>query len=211
MTVRGLAGCRLGRHSTRVLRNVLVGLSLVLLSPLLICIGLVVKFADGGPVLHIARRMGRYGKTFGLYKFRTMVVDAASVGPGVTGAGDPRVTRVGSFLRRTKLDELPQLVNVLRGEMELVGPRPEDPRYLGHYTRDQLRVLDVRPGITSPTSIAYADESQILVGQNWEEAYVRGVLPAKLDMELGALHERSFWEEMREVLRTLRALARRDE
>lgn len=200
----------MGRHSTRVLRNVLVGLSLVLLSPLLICIGLVVKLADGGPVLHIARRMGRYGKTFGLYKFRTMVVDAASVGPGVTGATDPRVTRIGAVLRRTKLDELPQLVNVLRGEMELVGPRPEDPRYLSHYTRDQLRVLDVRPGITSPASIAYADESQLLVGDDWEGVYVHEVLPAKLEMELGALHERSFREDMREVLRTLQRLARRD-
>ncbi|NLE74966.1 MAG: sugar transferase [Actinobacteria bacterium] len=188
----------------------MIAISLILLSPLFVVIGLLVKLTDGGPILHIARRMGRYGRTFGLFKFRTMVVGAAAVGPGVTGATDARVTRIGAFLRRTKLDELPQLVNVLRGEMELVGPRPEDPRYLSYYTRDQLRILDVRPGITSPTSIAYADESQILVGDDWEGTYVREVLPAKLDMELMALHECSFWEEVREVLHTLWVLARRD-
>lgn len=193
-----------------VIRNCMIAISLILLSPLFVVIGLLVKLTDGGPVLHIARRMGRYGRTFGLFKFRTMVVGAAAVGPGVTGATDARVTRIGAFLRRTKLDELPQLVNVLRGEMELVGPRPEDPRYLSYYTRDQLRILDVRPGITSPTSIAYADESQILVGDDWEGTYVREVLPAKLDMELMALHECSFWEEVREVLHTVWVLTRRD-
>ncbi len=109
-----------------------------------------------------------------------------------------------------ELDELPQLVNVLRGEMELVGPRPEDPRYLPYYTRDQLRVLDVGPGITSPASIAYADESQILVGDGWESIYVSEVLPTKLDMELETLRERSLWEETREVLHTLWALAQRN-
>lgn len=193
-----------------VVRNCLIAIAVILLSPLFVGIGLLIKLNDGGPILHIARRMGRHGRTFGLFKFRTMVVGAAAIGPGVTGATDARVTRIGAFLRRTKLDELPQLVNVLRGEMELVGPRPEDPRYLPYYTRGQLRVLDVRPGITSPASIAYADESQILVGDDWESIYTSEVLPTKLDMELETLRERSLWEETREVLHTLWALAQRN-
>jgi len=195
------------RHQRRI-RDGIVAVSLILLSPLFVAVALAIKFTDGGSVIHTARRMGRRGKTFALFKFRTMVVGAAAMGPGVTGAADPRVTRVGAFLRRTKLDELPQLVNVLQGDMDLVGPRPEDPRYLPYYTRDQLKVLDARPGITSLVSLQFADESSLLVGEDWESQYLGEVLPAKLQMELGALREYSFPEEVAMVLRTVAELVR---
>ena len=121
---------------------------------------------------------------FRLYKFRRMVSDADKQGPGITATGDSRITRVGRFLRRTKIDELPQLINVLSGDMSLVGPRPEDPRYVTLYTPEQRRVLAVRPGITSAASLAYRHEEQLLAGADWETVYREEVLPAKLAIDL---------------------------
>ena len=127
---------------------------LVVLSPLLIGLTVAIKTHDGGPVLYASRRVGKGGRAFLLYKFRTMIVDADKQGAGITTARDRRITKVGLWLRRFKLDELPQLWNVLKGEMSLVGPRPEDPRYVAHYTPEQRQVLAVRPGITGTASLA---------------------------------------------------------
>ena len=123
---------------------------LTLLSPLFVFIALLIALDSPGPVFYRGQRVGRHGRLFRLYKFRSMVISADKQGPGITAAGDARITRVGRFLRRAKLDELPQLINVLLGDMSLVGPRPEDPRYVAFYTPEQRRVLSVRPGITSP-------------------------------------------------------------
>ena len=124
-------------------------------------------------------------------------------GPGITTAADPRITPVGRFLRKTKLDELPQLINVLSGEMSLVGPRPEDPRYVAFYTPEQRQVLRVRPGITSAASLRYRDESALLAGSDWETIYIESIMPQKLAIELDYLQRRNLLTDLGLVLLTL--------
>ncbi len=163
---------------------------LVATIPLWVPIAVAVRLSSPGPVLHRATRVGRGGEPFTLLKFRSMRVGPS--GPAVTGARDPRITAVGRVIRRTKLDELPQLLNVLRGDMSLVGPRPEDPRYVAHYAPDERVVLAVRPGITGAASVEYRDEEQILAdADDVEAAYLSMVLPAKLAIELKYVGERS--------------------
>jgi lipopolysaccharide/colanic/teichoic acid biosynthesis glycosyltransferase len=179
---------------------------LILLFPSFILIAIAIKLDSPGPVFFRAQRVGRHGHLFSIYKFRSMVPDAAQKGPGITAAGDPRITRVGKVLRRTKLDELPQLINVVRGEMSLVGPRPEDPRYVALYTPEQWRVLSVRPGITSPASIRFRHEEDMLQGEDWEQVYREKVLPAKLQIELEYLERRSVWHDLGIIAQTVLAL-----
>lgn len=158
---------------------------LVALAPLFALIALAIKLEDRGPVLFRQRRVGRFGRTFGMLKFRTMTTGAEPRGPLITVAGDPRVTRTGRFLRGTKLDELPQLFNVLVGDMSLVGPRPEVEKYVELYNPDQRRVLELVPGITDPASIAYRREEYLLAGfSDPERAYVEKVMPEKIRLNL---------------------------
>jgi lipopolysaccharide/colanic/teichoic acid biosynthesis glycosyltransferase len=152
--------------------------------------------------------VGKNGELFRPFKFRSMAVGADQQGPGITAAGDARVTRAGRFLRRTKLDELPQLINVLRGDMSLVRPRPEDPRYVALYTPEQRRVLAVRPGITSAASLAYRHEEQLLAGADWETVYREQVLPAKLAIDLDYLARRSLWSDLGLIVRTVGSMLR---
>lgn len=182
------------------------GLGLVLLSPLLIIISLIIKAYNRGPVLYKARRVGRNGFHFQVYKFRTMVVEADRLGEGITSANDERITPLGKRLRRFKLDELPQLMNVLKGEMSLVGPRPEDPRYIAVYNERQLQLLKIRPGITSPASLRYRKEEELLSGPDWEQHYVREVLPAKLNLDLEYFAQRSVLSDLRLMIRTVVSL-----
>ncbi len=179
------------------------GAGLLLLSPFFLAIGLAVKLTSAGPAFYKAERVGQGGRLFKLYKFRTMYLDADRRGPGITTRDDPRITRVGRFLRRTKLDELPQLINVLRGEMSLVGPRPEDPRYVALYTPQQRQVLAVRPGITGPASLHYRDEETLLGGEDWETTYVKQILPEKLAKDLAYLWHRTFWTDLALILKTV--------
>lgn len=181
---------------------------LLILSPLLLALALWVKLSSPGPIFYRARRVGRGGQLFHLYKFRTMVADADRQGPGITTAGDSRITPVGRFLRRTKLDELPQLLNVLKGEMSLVGPRPEDPRYVALYNAEQQRILQVRPGITSPASLQYRNESELLRGRDWETVYTQEILPHKLALELDYLQKRSVWRDLGLIGQTVLSLWR---
>jgi lipopolysaccharide/colanic/teichoic acid biosynthesis glycosyltransferase len=182
---------------------------LVILSPLFALIAVAVKLDSPGPVFFRGRRVGRNGRLFDIYKFRSMVVDADRKGPGITTAGDPRITRVGNALRRTKLDELPQLINVVRGEMSLVGPRPEDARYVALYTPEQRRVLSVRPGITSPASLRFRQEEDLLRGEGWRRVYREQVLPAKLQIELDYLEGASLWRDLGILVQTVLALVPR--
>ncbi|KXK49314.1 MAG: putative glycosyltransferase [Chloroflexi bacterium OLB13] len=182
---------------------------LTVLSPLLLLVAILVKATSQGPVLYRATRVGRDGVLFTLLKFRSMVQNADKLGPGVTGADDARITPIGRFLRRTKLDELPQLINVLRGEMSIVGPRPEDPRYVALYTPEQREVLKVRPGITSPASVEYRSEAELLSGQDWETKYVNEVMPAKLAIDLQYVRNSSFWGDLSLILRTALAIIAR--
>jgi lipopolysaccharide/colanic/teichoic acid biosynthesis glycosyltransferase len=179
---------------------------LIVLAPLFLVLAIAVKCSSPGPVLHRGRRCGKDGRPFTLYKFRSMVVDAAQRGPRITASGDPRVTSVGRFLRRTKLDELPQLFNTLIGDMSLVGPRPEDPGYVASYSADQRQVLRVKPGITSPATLLHCHEEELLTGPDWEETYRRKILPAKLEIELAYLRRRTLGEDLRVLAHTASAM-----
>ena len=162
------------------------------------------KVSSAGPVFHRGERIGRRGKPFTLYKFRSMRVGDS--GPAITRAGDPRVTAVGRFLRRTKLDELPQLINIAIGDMSLVGPRPEAPRYVAMYDEEQRRILSVRPGLTSPASLAFRSEEEQLVGPDWERLYVETIMPAKLRIDLEYIGRRTLASDLRVIARTVAAL-----
>ncbi len=178
---------------------------LLMLAPLGLCAAAAIAREDGRPMIYRATRVGRYGRPFTMYKLRTMRRDAASRGPAITTAADPRVTRVGRLLRRTRIDELPQLWNVLRGEMSLVGPRPEDPAYVALYTPAQRVVLTVRPGITGLAQLAFADETRRLRPGHAHEDYVNVVLPAKLVIDLEYVATLSPWRDLRILARTARA------
>jgi lipopolysaccharide/colanic/teichoic acid biosynthesis glycosyltransferase len=181
-------------------------IGLVALSPLFIIIAVWIKWDSPGPVLYRATRVGRDGMPFHLYKFRSMVVNADKRGPAITSAGDSRVTRSGRFLRRTKLDELPQLINVIKGDMSIVGPRPEDPRYVALYSQEQRRILSVRPGITSAASLSYRHEEQLLTGDDWETLYRNQVMPDKLAIDLAYLERRTLVGDLKLIVQTIAAV-----
>ncbi len=177
---------------------------LVLLSPLLLVFSLLVALTSPGGAFFRQVRVGKEGRAFRLLKFRTMRQGSEAKGQLTIGGRDPRVTDVGYFLRKTKLDELPQLWNVLCGHMSVVGPRPEVPRYVDLYTPEQRAVLSVRPGITGMASIDYIDESEILArASDPESAYVRDVMPAKLALDLRYVRERSFALDLRIISATI--------
>jgi len=172
---------------------VVSSLVIIIALPLWVVVAIVIKLNSPGPVFYRGQRVGRAGKPFAIYKFRTMVVDAPNKGPGITHDNDPRITRVGRFLRELKIDEMPQLINVLKGEMSIVGPRPEDPRYVAHYTPQQQRVLSVRPGMASPAFIKYRHEEILLAtSSNPEDFYLTKILPNKLKMDLDYIDKQSF-------------------
>lgn len=176
---------------------------LIALSPLFAVIAVLITVSGGGPVFFRAKRVGKDGKEFTLLKFRTMVVGADRNGTPITTQRDARITSLGRMLRKYKLDELPQLFNVLRGEMSLVGPRPEDPRYVAFYTPDQRQVLAFRPGMTSPASLEYRDEASQLRHEDWHEQYVGVILPRKLAIDLAYLQQRTLFTDILIILRTL--------
>jgi lipopolysaccharide/colanic/teichoic acid biosynthesis glycosyltransferase len=194
----------------RALDLVITILGLLLLCPLLLVLALWIKLDSRGPVLYRGKRVGQDGRPFLMYKFRTMVLGAESQGPAVTYRDDPRVTPAGRFLRRTKLDELPQLFNVLRGEMSLVGPRPEDPSYVAFYTPEQRLALSVKPGITGPTQLEYRDEASLLQGEGVDEEYVTRLMPEKLKLDLQYVHTRSLLLDLKILWRTATTLLLRD-
>ena len=177
-------------------------LALLFLSPLMAAIGVAVRLADGGPVIFSQERIGRGLRTFRLYKFRTMA--AGGAGPQITAADDPRITPVGSFLRRTKLDELPQLVNVVKGDMSLVGPRPEMARYVALFPEEFAQVLAIRPGITDFAALEFFDEEKLLATcADREKAYVEELLPRKLSLYREYLDRRGFLTDSAIICRTM--------
>lgn len=186
----------------RLLDIYISSMGLLSFTSLWIVIAVGVRLNSAGPVLHRATRIGKDGQPFRLFKFRTMMVNADKIGPGITTTGDSRITSVGRFLRGTKLDELPQLVNVLRGEMSLVGPRPEDPYYVNLYTDEQQRVLTVRPGMTSLASVHYRHEEKLLNGEAWEEVYIYQIMPDKLALDLYYVEKQSLWLDLKILWQT---------
>lgn len=202
--------CAAPERRRRVMDLCVAGAGLVVTVPISGAAAATVRLGSRGSVLHRSVRVGRHGRPFVLYKFRTMVADAPTTGPGFTAGRDPRVTRVGRFLRATKIDELPQLVNVLRGDMSMVGPRPEDPRYVARYDEAQRQVLAARPGITSPATVAYRHE-QVLLGrvEDCEAYYVDVLMPRKIEMDLAYLRRRTVRSDIKVILQTVAALVRR--
>ncbi len=180
--------------------------ALIVLAPLMLAVALWIKIDSPGPVLFRQARVGRGGKLFDILKFRSMRVDTAAQGPQLTVGDDPRITRAGAWLRKYKIDEFPQFVNVVLGDMSLVGPRPEVPRYVKLYpTAVRDLVLSVRPGITDTASIAYRDESEILRrSADPERTYVEQVLPAKLELSQRYVRERSLAGDLAIIGRSIR-------
>lgn len=196
--------------SKRLFDLVLSTLGLLVLAPLLLLMALAIKLDSSGPVFFRQERVGRFGKPFRIHKFRTMRHDPAGKGPQITVGADSRITRVGGFLRRTKLDELPQLIDVWVGSMSLVGPRPEVPRYVAHYPAAMReKVLSVRPGITDIASIEYRDESAVLArATDPEHAYIHEVMPHKLALAASYVDQASVWMDVRLIWRTVMAIVR---
>jgi lipopolysaccharide/colanic/teichoic acid biosynthesis glycosyltransferase len=179
-------------------------LGLLFLSPLFLVIATAIRFDSTGPVFFRQERVGRNGIRFRIFKFRSMLVEDEDRGPEITVGGDPRVTRVGRFLRRTKLDELPQLINVWKGEMSIVGPRPEVPAYVAHYDDCQLKVLSVRPGITDLASICYMNEEGVLVESGDPlRYYLEEIMPRKLELNLQYIENMSLAGDMKIIFRTI--------
>lgn len=186
------------------------GLVLLIISPCLLLLAVLVRLTSPGPAIYRGRRVGRYGKIFLMFKFRSMIEDAERQGGAATANGDPRVTRMGAFLRRFKLDELPQFWNVLRGDMSLVGPRPEVPDFVALYSGEERSVLAVRPGITDWASIWDIDEGKTLEGRaDPEEAYRKLILPLKLRLQMHYVRNSSLSMDLRILAHTaLRILNR---
>ncbi|MFM2302657.1 MAG: UDP-glucose:undecaprenyl-phosphate glucose-phosphate transferase [Cyanobacteriota bacterium] len=194
----------------RILDCLVSVLGLLFLLPLLLILSVAIALPDRGSIFYRAKRIGRGGIPFELYKFRTMVVDADRIGPAITTRGDSRVTPIGRFLRRTKLDELPQLLNVLKGDMSLVGPRPEDPRYVTLYTPEQCHILDYAPGITSAASLFYRDEEQMLTGDDWETVYRTKVMPEKIEIDLEYMVSANILTDLNLIFQTVLAMVPKD-
>jgi lipopolysaccharide/colanic/teichoic acid biosynthesis glycosyltransferase len=185
----------------------LVGLTL--LSPLLLALAAAIKATSRGPVLFRQRRMGRGFREFSIYKFRTMVHNAEQIGGQLTAGRDPRVTRIGAVLRKTKLDELPQLFNVLRGDMSFVGPRPEVPKYVEMFRSDYADLLTVRPGITDFASLKYRHESDLLgAAEDPERVYIHEVLPDKIALGKDYVQRRSMLLDLWLMMKTVMRIAR---
>lgn len=193
---------------------------LLVLSPLLLLLAVLVKASDGGSVFFRQLRIGQDGSPFHIVKFRTMVQNAEQFGLSVTRDGDARITRVGRFLRKTKLDELPQLWNVLVGDMSFVGPRPEVARYVEHYTAEQKRVLTLKPGITDLATLTFRREEELLrtagrrrrtedgerEAADVEAFYMEHCVPRKIELNLAYADTANVWEDLKIILRTLRLL-----
>ena len=191
----------------RAMDIVLSACALAVLWPLLLLIALAIRIDDPGPVFYRQVRVGRNGKTFRIFKFRSMVMDADKKGLAITVGRDSRITRVGAVLRKTKLDELAQLLNVLLGQMSFVGPRPEVPKYVELYTPYQRQVLLVRPGITDYASIAYRNENDLLAGApNPETMYIEQIMPDKIELNMKYLREISPLADIRLILKTIVAV-----
>lgn len=177
---------------------------MILCAPLFLGVAAAIKLEDSGPVFFRQARIGYRGRSFPIWKFRTMVQDAPARGGPLTVEGDPRITRLGRVLRNWKLDELPQLLNVLYGDMSFVGPRPEVGQYVALYSPEQRQVLDLIPGITDPASIAYRNEnSQLGKSENPERLYVETIMPDKIRINLEYARRATVWSDLKIILLTV--------
>jgi len=176
--------------------------------PIWLPIALLIKWEDGGEIFFKQIRIGKDGKKFKIYKFRTMVMDAEKEGKQITLKKDRRVTKIGKFLRKSKLDELPQLINVLKGEMSIVGPRPEVPKYVQLFEKEFKDILKIKPGITDIASITFIDESELLTGPNPEQVYLNQILPKKIQLAKEYLDQISLLTDLKIIFQTILKIVR---
>lgn len=196
----------------RVFDLIVALIGLIILAPVLLVAGILIKLDSPGPILYWGDRIGRGGKPFKICKLRTMVHNADRLGPALTQGQDSRVTQTGRILRKWKIDEIPQLINVLRGEMSMVGPRPESPCYVQYYTPEQRQVLTVRPGITGLSQVRFRNEEELLNQcLDMEGEYITRIMPRKLALDLGYINEQSLLLDIRLIVQTFGALLRSDD
>lgn len=206
MRVRYIAVVALGMLK-RFFDLIVSGIGLVVLSPLLLIFALRIKSFDKGPVFYRGTRVGLHGNIFRIYKFRSMLVDAEKTGVSSTSKGDARITPVGHFLRKTKFDELPQLINVFMGDMSIVGPRPEVKKFTDMYEGEEKKLLDIRPGITDYASIWDSDEGEILKDStDPDKDYLEKIRPEKLRLQLKYYHEMSLMTDIKVIFLTARKI-----
>jgi lipopolysaccharide/colanic/teichoic acid biosynthesis glycosyltransferase len=195
------------RFGKRLLDILLATTALLIVAPVLLVCAIAIYLDSRGSVFYSQWRVGQNAAPFRIIKLRTMIPGADGKGPRLTASGDPRITKVGRILRRTKLDELPQLINVLRGEMSVVGPRPELPEYVSKYTAGERKIFEVKPGITGPASVTYIDEEAVLAGSNnREEFYVNHLMREKLETDLAYCRAVSLSSDLKIILRTAASL-----
>jgi lipopolysaccharide/colanic/teichoic acid biosynthesis glycosyltransferase len=196
----------------RLFDLVVASASLIALSPAFLIVGLLIKADSSGPILYGGNRIGKDGVPFKMYKFRTMVVNADQIGVALTRSEDPRVTRLGRILRKWKIDEFPQLLNILRGEMSVVGPRPECPDYVRYYTPEQRQVLRVKPGMTGLTQVRYRHEETMLSHcMDLEADYIEKLMPQKLALDLEYLKNQSLLLDVKLIVQTFLCLFQADD
>lgn len=195
---------KFGKRAFDIVATIIGG---AILLPIIIPIALWIKLSSKGPLFYIQKRVGKDFKEFDLYKFRSMIIDADKIGPSVTSGDDPRITKVGKVIRRTKIDELPQLLNVLKGEMSLVGPRPEVMKFVIVKEQEYKKVLSVRPGITDNAAIKYRDEETIMEQyEDKENAYIDIVLPKKIKLYNQYIDNISLINDIKLILKTLKVI-----
>lgn len=203
-----------GKKATLVFKRLFdicasIGGLLVLALPFCM-VAIIIKLTSKGPVYFRQERVGKNGKTFRIYKFRTMTVNAEAQGMQITVGADRRITKIGQILRKTKVDELPQLINVLKGEMSFVGPRPEVPRYVELYSDYQKNILKIKPGITELASIVYRDENEVLAqSEDPEKTYIEEIMPKKIELNMEYMQKMSFWYDIKLIFKTFAAVVKR--
>lgn len=202
-----------GKKATLVFKRLFdicasIGGLLVLALPFCM-VAIIIKLTSKGPVYFRQERVGKNGKTFRIYKFRTMTVNAEAQGMQITVGADRRITKIGQILRKTKVDELPQLINVLKGEMSFVGPRPEVPRYVELYSDYQKNILKIKPGITELASIVYRDENEVLAqSEDPEKTYIEEIMPKKIELNMEYMQKMSFWYDIKLIFKTFAAVVK---
>jgi lipopolysaccharide/colanic/teichoic acid biosynthesis glycosyltransferase len=195
------------KYFKRVFDIVAAFIGLMILFPILTVISVWIKLSSKGPLFYSQKRVGKDFKEFDIYKFRSMVVDADKIGPSVTSGDDPRITEIGKFIRKTKIDELPQLLNVIKGDMSLVGPRPEVMKFVEKKRDEYKKVLSVRPGITDNAAIEFRDEESIMNQyKDKERAYLNIILPKKIELYYNYIDNISFVNDMKLILKTLKVI-----
>ncbi len=188
----------------RIFDILVSGIGLICLSPLLLIVAIWIKLDSPGPIFYRQVRVGRYNKDFRIFKFRSMCIDSDKGSLVTIGGRDPRITRSGYFIRKFKIDELPQLINVLVGDMSLVGPRPEVRHYVNYWTTEQMHVLDVRPGITDPASIKFRNENELLAqAEDPEKYYIEVIMQEKIKSYLDYVEKNNFWYDIKLIFQTI--------